>query len=726
MNWNAKWIIAANEMGDAAPVFKKSFNTSKPVKQAILTITAMGVYEAQLNGERVGDFVLAPGWTTYEKRLQYQQYDVTDMLCAENELYVTVGKGWYHSHMLSWETSGKIQLITESPLSLLAQLRITYSDGSEEIFGTDESWSASEGPVRFAEIYDGEIYDASITPDSNDPVAIYDGPWNTLIPQEGEKICEHERLNVARIFTTPAGETVADFGQEITGYVYLDVEAKKGDVVDLSFGEVMDKDGNFYNANYRAAKCQYHYTCRDGKQTYRPQHTFYGFRYIRINEFPGGAAAAKPENFKGICVYSDIKRTGYLSSSDPLLNQLFSNAIWSNKDNFLDVPTDCPQRNERLGWTGDAQIFARTACLNYDVEKFFTKWLHDLKADQHEDGWVGTVIPDVRNGKNCGGAAWGDVSAICPWQVYLAYGNQEILASQYDSMRMWVEFITGVTKDPYLWTGYPRHFGDWLGLDSPVGSYQGSTRLDFIASAFYLYSTEIVIKCGKILGRDVARYEDLYENILKTFRKTYPEYLTQTECVLAVKFGIAEDRQATADQLAKMIADCGMHFQTGFVGTPYLLHILSDYGYTELAYTLLLRREYPSWLYQVTKGATTIWEHWDGIMENGEFWSTDMNSFNHYAYGSVTDWVYTVACGIQTVEDAPGYAKAKIAPHPDTRLDWLSAELDTRHGHITSKWIKTDGMWRYEITTPVETEIVIDGKSQTVNPGSYLFFSPIE
>ena len=406
----------------------------------------------------------------------------------------------------------------------------------------------------------------------------------------------------------------------------------------------------------------------------------------------------------------------------PLLNKLFENVIWGQKSNFLDVPTDCPQRDERLGWTGDAQVFIRTACLNFDAERFFTKWLADLAADQREDGAVGHVIPNVLH--QSGSAAWDDAATICPWAVYLAYGDPNILRAQFASMKKWVDYITAHTTTRDLWTG-GEHYGDWLGLDAPSGSYKGSSREDLIASAFYAHSTALVIKAGRVLGQDISAYEALYERIVRAFRQAYPVYQTQTECTLAIYFALAEDTQKAADQLAQMIRSCGTKLQTGFVGTPYLLHALSAHGYTELAYDLLLRREYPSWLYPVTKGATTIWEHWDGQMENGDFWSSDMNSFNHYAYGAVADWVYTVAAGIQTVEEKPGYAAVRIAPQPDKRLDWLEASVETRHGLVRSRWEKQRDMWRYEIETPVEAEVVIDGRKTFCRPGRYIFFSEL-
>lgn len=722
MEWKAKWLAPAEDMGSKVPLFQRHFPLPLRVKKAVLYITALGVYEARINGARVGSFILAPGWSAYPKRLQYQCYDVSELLKETNDLHVLVGRGWYRGRMPGWEVpSPYMDALRANPPAMLAQLEITYEDGSSEIIVSDESWTVSENQVRFSDIYDGEICDASMDTFAEAPVKVFHGPFHTLIPQEGEEIREQERIKAASLFVTPRGETVIDFGQNLTGYVEVSLDAEKGQVVDLSFAEVMDKEGNFYTENYRSAKAEYHYTCCDGPQTYKPHLCFYGFRYIRVNEFPGGIAGIDPACFTAIAVHSQIRRTGYLNSSSPQLNQLFHNIIWGQKGNFVDVPTDCPQRDERLGWTGDAQVFVRTACLNYDCEKFFTKWLADLAAEQGENGYIGHVIPNVLPTDHSS-AAWGDAAVICPWEVYLAYGNPGILKAQFHSMKKWVDYITATTSTPNLWIG-GVHYGDWLGLDAPTGSYRGSSRDDFIASAFYAHSTWLVIKAGKVLGEDVSSYENLYGRIVAAFREEFPVYETQTECVLAVHFGLAPDLPAAAGRLAEMIVDAGTRLMTGFVGTPYILHVLSDYGYMELAYSLLLREEYPSWLYPITKGATTIWEHWDGIMENGDMWSADMNSFNHYAYGSVADWVYSVAAGITRLENHPGYEEVRIAPNPDTRLDWLEASLDTRHGKILSRWKKKEDRWEYEITTPVPAEIIIDGNTHTVASGSYVFYS---
>ena len=723
MEWKGKWIGPAQSMGDVCPVFAREFSKGdfpgKEVESVQLQVTALGVYEAQLNGKRIGDYVLAPGWTSYETRHQYQCYDITELVEDRNRLEITVGKGWYRSPVPGWITEeGKAQRAA-IPAGLIAEIKITFTDTTTAVIPTDETWQAAESRIRFSEIYDGEVYDASFEVSDYQPVVLLERTTGNLIPQQGEKITEHEYVKAARCFTAPNGEVVVDFGQEVTGYIQFTVDAKAGEKVEISHGEVLDKDGNFYNANYRSAKSKIYYTCCDGVQTYKPKMTFFGFRYIRLDQFPGTPCA---DQFYAVAVHSDMKRTGRLRSSNPLLNQLFSNIIWGQKGNFLDVPTDCPQRDERMGWTGDAQAFVKTASYNFDVDRFFTKWLADMAADQRPDGSIGHVVPTLYVGS--GSAAWDDAAAICPWQIYLTYGDKEILRQQFDCMKKYIGFITNTTKDPYLWTG-GEHYEDWLGLDAPVGSYKGSSRADFIASAFYAYSTSLVVKAGRVLGEDVSEYERLYQGIVDTFRKTFTDYRTQTEHVLAVHFGLAEDPQKTADALAEMIKACGSKLQTGFVGTPYLLHVLSGYGHTELAYTLLLRTEYPSWLYPVTKGATTVWEHWDGIMENGDFWSTDMNSFNHYAYGAVADWVYEAAAGIQTVEDAPGFARVKIAPQPDSRLDWLEASIETRKGTVRSLWKQEEGRIRYEITTPSPAEIVIAGETIEVGAGDYIFYSEI-
>jgi len=717
MMYQGKWIRATHELGDVCPVFQKKWSADQKVVKAELLLTALGIYEAKLNGERVSAYVLAPGWTTYEKRLQYQVYDVTELLQKDNELEVTVAPGWFRSPMPGWEDAPQRIARTEQTSGLFGEIRLIYENGEQVILPTDETWVSAESAFRFSEIYDGETYDATFV--SKDWYAVETFDWSTeiLIPQEGEEIREKDRVAVKEIITTPKGEVVLDFGQEVTGYVEFTVNAKAGDEIKLLCGEMLDAEGNFYNANYRAAKSEMNYICCDGEQTWHPVHTFFGFRYIKLESFP---EAPKPEQFTAIVVYSDMKRTGRIRTSDAKLNQLFSNIIWGQIGNFLDVPTDCPQRDERLGWTGDAQVFVKAASYNYDVEKFFMKWLNDLSADQFENGAVPDVVPDYLNNGNTS-AAWRDAAVICPWQIYLTYGNKEILENQFESMKRWIGYITETTKDAYLWTG-ARHYGDWCALDAKVGGVHGASREDFVASAYYAYSTSLLVKVGKIIGEDVTYYEELYPKIVAKFRETFTSYETQTEHILALHFNLTADSAQTAANFVQKLKADGNKLQTGFVGTPYILHVLSQHGYTDVAYDLLLREAYPSWLFSVNQGATTIWEHWDGVMEDGSFWAVEMNSFNHYAYGAVGDWLYEEAAGIKPVETAPGFAKIVIEPKPDKRIEWLEATLDTRNGQVRSYWKFEGGKVKYEIDTPVAATIVIGGASHEVLAGNYIFW----
>lgn len=703
----ADWILPSYNMGKVCPLFRKDFCIEGEIDSAFLYVTARGVYEAVLNGQRVGDFIMAPGWTSYHNRLQVQTYDVTALLKQENILILQLAEGWY------W------RLKKRQPKAIIAQLHIVFTDGTFQDIGTDESWLVAESNLRFCHLYDGIVYDAAHTPVFDTTAAIAaDNTQNLLIAQEGEAVKEQERLSVKEVIITPKGETVLDFGQNMTGYLEITADAKEGDELSFSFGEILDKDGNFYNENYRSAKSLYKYICRNGKQTYKPTLTFYGFRYVRVDSYP---TAVDPNNFTAIVVHSELKRTGFIESSDPLLNQLFSNILWSQKDNFLDIPTDCPQRDERLGWMGDAQVFIRTASYNYNVLKFFKKWLNDVKAEQYKNGAVPDLVPSIYPRKPRISTAWGDAVAVCPWQCYLTYGDTEVLESLFEPICKWVEYITKTTTKPYLWFG-GKHYADWLELGGTYGKFKGPTRDNLVASAFYANTVNILIKAGRVLGRDVSRYEVLHKNIRAAFIKEFrDDFRTQTEHIMALQFELTDNPQAVADSLAALIHKQGDMLQTGFVGTPYILHVLSRYGYSELAYTLLLRKEYPSWLYPISKGATTVWEHWDGIKPNGDIWPASMNSYNHYAYGAVGDWMYGVMAGINTVEDAPGFAKVHFAPISDDRIEWFKAEIDTRWGKVSSHWWHENGRVHYEIITPVVSTAVIEGEAYTLSPGKHIY-----
>lgn len=717
---NAEWISSPIDIGEVCPIFSKDIKVSKPIQKAELSISATGVYEARMNDKRVGDFILAPGLTSYKSRLQYQTYDVTDMLENENTLRICLGKGWYRGRISAGD-----KVINETDGAVIAELIITYNDGSAESVITDNSWSVRTSRILFSDFYDGETYDASAeckfigTADINTSIS-----KSSLILQEGENVTEHEKIKPISMFITAKGEKVIDFGQNIAGYVALDLTANKGDKIVISHAEVLDSNGNFYNENYRSAKSRLEYVCCNGHQTYKPFFTYFGFRYIRLDECPRDIGI---DCFTAIVIYSDMKRTGYIETGSKKVNKLFENTLWSQRDNFIDIPTDCPQRDERMGWLGDAQVFAKTASYNYNTKKFFGKWLGDLRAEQRENGSVPDTVPNFWL-LSRSSTAWGDAMTIIPWQMYLMYGDKKDLDVNFEAMKRWVDFMTNDSLDQYLWTCvddshkmWRKDYGDWLALDAPSGSYRGITPDNFIASAFYAYSTEILIKAGKIISKDMSEYEELHKNIVSTFKKTFTEYSTQTECVLALYFNLTDNKAETARQLNDMIVSNGNKLQTGFVGTPYLLYALSENGYTETAYSLLLQEEYPSWLYEVNHGATTIWEHWDGIRDDGTFWSTDMNSYNHYAYGSVVDWLYSVAAGIKPIEEKAGFKEVIIAPVPDKRLGSINVSFDTSYGTIKSAWHYEGDKICYEITTPVKTTIIIDGEKHIVENGSYIF-----
>lgn len=713
----SEWIKGCEKNLRGGTVYLKNFRCAAKAEKAILEITALGVYEAKLNGERVGDFILAPGWTSYSNRLQVQSYDVTNLLKTENSLEVTVGQGW---RAIADKRDGS-DFLGYRDTALIAELTLVYADGRTESIVTDSSWTARESKLRYTNIYDGDIYDATFKAGSARHCICVDLEKDMLIPQEGEKIVEHERMPALQIIKTPAGETVIDFGQNMTGYVEFKIKGVPGAQATVSHGETLDRDGNFYNANYRSARAQIKFTCDGEEHTYKSALTFFGFRYIRLENWPD---EIKKENFTAVVVHSDIRRTGYFECSDEAVNRLFKNIIWGQKGNFLDVPTDCPQRDERLGWTGDAQVFVRTASLNFDVERFFKKWLRDLAADQGRDGCVPHVIPNISDDMG-GSSAWSDAAVICPWEIYRTYGDKAVLEEQFDSMKAWIDWMRERSENGRRSGG--SHFGDWLGLDSPEGSYKGATPEDLIATAYYKYSTELFIKAAHALGRDVAEYENIPAEAAKAFRREYMENgrvknATQTACVLALYFDIIDDRAATAGQLNELIERAG-HLETGFVGTPYLLHALSDNGYAETAYDLLLRREYPSWLYPISKGATTVWEHWDGIKPDGTMWSTDMNSFNHYAYGAVADWMYGAAAGINSDPDRPGFEHIIFRPVTDRRLDFVKASIDTRRGTVASEWRRENGRIKYIFTVPEGccASAVIGGEKHEVGVGTHEF-----
>ena len=720
---SSKWIKAPEMREEACYEFYTAFLPKQKVKTATLHITAIGMYRAYMNGSRVGDELFTPYWTEYTKRVQFQSYDVTALLTECNELCVLIAEGWAVGEIRS---GGDWRQHYADHASLRFALSVTYEDGLTEEIVSDERTKVRTSQILSTSIYHGETVDHSALVRELGNAVADESVKTEIVSQQGERVKEQDTLYPVKLIKTPKGERVIDFGQNFAGYVEVTVEGKRGDTIKISHAEILDKEGNFYTGNLRLAKQQNTYTLAGkGKEIFKPTFSWQGFRYVRLDEYP--FETVDLSCFRAIAVHSDMERTGDFLCGHPKLNQLYHNIVWGQKSNFIDVPTDCPQRDERLGWTGDAQVFTRTAAINFNVERFFTKWLTDLALVQWENGGVGWIVPSCNEEhRENFAAAWGDAATICPWEIYMAYGNQQILQNQFESMRKWVDFIRSVGEEEYLWLG-GKQFGDWLGLDANDGSYTGATSKDYIASAFFAYSTSLLVKAGKALSIDMREYEALYQNIVKAFRERFiadglPTSETQTAYALALHFGLCTDQAKTAKKLAEMVRNNGNRLTTGFVGTPYLLHALSENGYTEVAFDLLLQEEFPSWLYSVNHGATTVWEHWDGVKEDGSLWEERMNSYNHYAYGAVYDWIFGVAAGIKVLEDGAGYRHISVSPHTDKRLGFLKAEIKMRFGKLSSHWYYRDDAVIFELEIPdgVTAEVSLpDGSERTLTGGIY-------
>jgi len=727
-DWKASWIEPdlpddVTKSGPS-PMLRREFAVTGDIERARAYVTSHGLYEMAINGQRVGDAVLTPGWTSYNKRLQYQTYDVTALIKqGPNAVGVALGNGWYRGN-LAW---GDKRNIYGNRLGLLLQIVVTYRGGRQETIATDTAWKASTGPVLMSEIYHGETYDARLEKPGWTSAGFADREWagvrtvehrkDHLVAPAGPPVRRTGELTPIRIFKTPAGDTVADMGQNLVGWVRLKVQGPAGTTVTLRHAEVLDKAGNFYTENLRAAKQMVRYTLRGGgAEVYEPHFTFQGFRYVAVDGYPG---ALTPESLTGIVVHSDMALAGTFETSKPLVNQLQHNIVWGQKGNFVDVPTDCPQRDERLGWMGDAQVFARTAAFNMDVAGFFTKWLRDVAADQLETGSVPHVVPDVLSepGKpQAGSAAWADAAVIIPWTMYQTYGDRRVLETQYPSMVAWVEYMRRRAGDDLIWSE-DFTFGDWLAFASTASDYPGATTgKDLIATAMFAHSTDLLQRSARVLGRadDAAKYGALRERIKTAFQREFVTGTgrvgenTQTAYAVALQFDLLPEslRAVAAGRLASEVRQ-RKHLTTGFVGTPYLCHVLSSYGYLDEAYLLLNREDYPSWLYPVKQGATTIWERWDGLKPDGSFQDKGMNSFNHYAYGAIGEWMYRVMAGIEIDPEAPGYKHTLIQPRPGGGFTSASASHMTLYGRVSSAWKMDGGAFELAVEIPPNTTATV-------------------
>lgn len=724
--WTAKWIGPRRE-DTFHPVVFADVALQGEVKRARMYVSGVGLYEAQINGRKVGEDLLAPFFNDYAERLQASTYDVTALLQAENRVEILLGNGWYKGRF----GLGLVENNYGDRFGCVMELHVEYADGTKQVFVTDETWQYRESFVTQSGIYDGETQDYAQIPGVPRPVALLEmnAPLTDCISLP---IRHKVTVPVSQVIHTPAGETVLDMGQNFAGFVVFRCAQPKGTEIRLDFGEVLQQ-GNFYNANYRTAAPHFIYVSDGEARVVRPRFTYYGFRYVRVTGWTG---ELNPADFEGWSIYSDLDRTGTFECSDDRINRLFLNALWSQRSNFIDMPTDCPQRDERLGWTGDAQVFAPTACLNMDARAFYEKYLHDMRGEQlRMDGAVPNFLPSI--GRMVGSCSvWGDVATFIPKTLYETYGDPDALRRYFPLMRDWVDSITrrDEARTPaHRLYDFDFHFGDWLAQDGVTPrSVKGGTDDSFIASIYYCQSTRIVAWAAGILGMpDVQqKYEQLAseirEAILAEFFTPAGRLAVDTQAayIISLHFGIYRSREKVLEGFRARLKKDSYAIKCGFVGAPLLPLTLCENGMADLAYHFLLREEFPGWLYCVNLGATTIWERWNSMLPDGTCNGTDMNSFNHYAYGSVVEFLYKYVAGIQSV--APGYRRVRFAPEIDMRFTRAAASYNSVAGEWKLSWeIAPDGMVTVKMTVPFGCTAVAElpryaGGALELQPGEHV------
>jgi alpha-L-rhamnosidase len=738
-DWTARFVTPGwdedTSVAQPGPLLRREFDVAGPVKQARLYITSLGLYQAQINGAVVGDHEMAPGWTSFNHRLRYQTFDVTGMLAAgRNALGAALGDGWYRGR---FSFGGGRRNIFGDRLALLAQLEIEYADGTTERVVTDDAWRAARGPIQRTDIYDGETCDARLAKLGWAQAGFDASGWAGVRPVErdlgqlfapyGPPVRRTQVVTPVSIFKSPAGKTLIDFGQNLVGRLRFTVSGPAGTVITFRHAEVLE-NGELGIRPLRTAKATDEYILAGGgPETWEPLFTFHGFRYAEVEGWPG---ELKAEDISAVVLHSDMERTGWFECSDPLLNRLHENVVWGMRGNFLDIPTDCPQRDERLGWTGDIQVFSPAASFIYDTAGFLQSWLRDLAAEQAQLGVVPFVVPTVMPGVPGPAAAWGDAACVVPWVLYNRFGDRQILADQLDSMKMWVDLLERTAGPSRLWDkGF--QFGDWLDPSAPPDNPAAAKCPSFIvATAYFARSAEITGQAAAVLGKeDVAKhYLDLATEVRTAFRN---EYMTpngrllsdsSTAYSLALQFDLletAEQRQHAGARLAELARDSGYTISTGFVGTPLICDALCSVGQERAAFRLLMEQGCPSWLYSVTMGATTIWERWDSMLPDGSINPGEMTSFNHYALGAVADWVHRTVAGLAPA--APGYRKLAIAPRPGGKLTHARARHVTPYGIAESGWQIADGKITVEAVIPPNTTatVTLPGReSEPIEAGS--------
>lgn len=748
-DWHARFISPDwdedTEQSNPSPYLRREFDVRTGVKAARLYISALGLYEAQINGTLVGDQVLAPGWTVYDQRLRYQTFDVTPLLHeGRNAIGAILGDGWYRGRLGFGDGRRNIW---GDRLALLAQLEIEYADGSSERIVTDEKWRAATGAILMNSIYDGETYDARLERigwalsgyDESDWSAVrqLESDLSTLEAPVSPPVRRTEQIAPVAITKSPSGKTLVDFGQNLVGWLSITRQGVSGQTITLRHAEVLE-NGELGTRPLRQAEATDRYILRsDGVETWEPRFTFHGFRYAEVTGWEGELS---PSDICAVVIHSDLERAGWFECSDPLLNQLHKNVVWGMRGNFVDVPTDCPQRNERLGWTGDIQVFAPTASFLYDVSGFLQSWLIDLALEQRKAGGiVAFVVPNLFEWP-IGAAVWGDAATIVPWVCYQRYGDLGILRDQFESMRTWVDYVASLAGKTRLWDkGF--QFGDWLDPSAPPDNPgQSQTDKVIIATAYFARSAELVARAAALLGRDddQQRYKALAAEIRAAFAR---EYITpsgrimsdaETAYALALEFDLlptAEQRQRAGDRLMELVHASGYHISTGFVGTPLICDALCHSGHYTAAYRLLLQQDCPSWLYPVVMGATTIWERWDSMLPDGSINPGDMTSFNHYALGAVADWMHRTIGGIAPAE--PGYRRIAIRPYPGGGLTYAHTRHLTPYGLVECYWEIKAGQFDLRVVVPPNTsvQVTLPGNESTsieVGSGTWQWSVPFE
>ena len=720
--WRGQWISAKENRANA--LIEKRFPVHKTGESARLYLCGLGVYEAYLNGEKLGEEYLAPGYHAYDFHLAAQTYDATALLReGENSLVIALSEGWFKGRL---GFDGGYTDLYGDRLYCIAELW----QGESLLAATDESWLERRSPILFANIYDGETWDAGQEPEELGNVELSaPGACGPLQDRVNLPVLAFDRLPVKELLHTPKGDTVLDFGQNLTGWVEFASCLPKGCSISLTAGEIL-QDGEFYRENYRTAKSVFCYLSDGKARKVRPHFTFFGFRYMKVECAENISAA----DFTAVHLRSAIAQSACFESGSALVNKLCQNALWGMKDNFLEVPTDCPQRDERLGWTGDAQAISETACQSLYMPAFYRKYLWDMRAEQSIlGGSVPNVVPRIKRdmiGEH-GSCPWADAGVIIPWNTWRFYGSRALLRETYPGMKAWVdcqrrheEAVGGphLIKDGF-------HFADWLALDNPQPGPFGATDPLYIASAYYYRCASIVAESAELLGlKEAGEYRELAGEILADLREKYfdAERLcripTQTAAALAIVFGLTENPQKQGDALDRLVKENRSHLNTGFVGTPILCPALSMTGHHDTAVTVLLQEDFPSWLYSVKLGATTIWERWNSVLPDGHMNPEGMNSLNHYTYGSIAGWMLSWLCGVRPLE--PGYRRAILEPRPDRRLGHARAELETASGRFVSAWRYEGEQVRYEAEIPFgcEAELRLPGEeTRILKAGKYQF-----